>query len=85
MGNCMNGTKKGHESNLGSSGKKNQATTEVNTQPSNSKPNKSNKENAEKPKYTLDKYGRKVPVLSDIGESNLMLRRNNSKEQIEKE
>ena len=81
----MNGNKKGHDSNLGSSDKKQQATAEVNTQPSNSKSNKSNKENGEKTKYTLDKYGRKVPVLSDIAESNLMLRRNNSKEQIEKE
>ena len=79
----MNGVKKSHDSNLGSSDKnKQQHTTETTTQPSNSK---GHKEKEEKAKYTLDKFRRKVPVLSEIAESNLMIRRNNSKEQIEKE
>jgi hypothetical protein len=81
------GSKKGHDSNLDSSGKNKQNHAEVNTQPSNSKNSSSkkkpeDKDDAKKAKFTMDKYGHKVPVLSDIADSNLMIIRNNSKEQI---
>ena len=88
MGNCLNSSTKKNRDKNGKDKctiKQNLATNEKHE--GNSKQNSSKKqteaeESSKKPKYTQDKYGRKIPVLSDVKESNLMMRRLNSKDEI---
>lgn len=81
MGNCLNGSKK-HDSNISGGGKPHQ--NQQNNQTSSKNQIESDNNNHKKaPQYTFDKYGKKVPVLSEVKQSQLMIRRNNSKEQIE--
>ncbi len=69
-----------------SNGDKNKQSTNDSNTKANPKKDPSNHKNEpedKKPKFTIDKYGKKVPVLSNVGDSNMMIRRNNSKENIE--
>lgn len=82
MGNCLSGSKKQSQNTL-------TGTTNERNRSEESKENSRNQENkaknTKKTQYTFDKYGKKVPVLSDPKESGLMIRRVNSKEQIQQE
>ena len=84
MGTCCS-TKNKQEKTMTNGDKNKQSTSDSNTK-SNPKKETSNQQiepEDKKPKYTIDKYGKKVPVLSNVGDSNMMIRRNNSKENIE--
>lgn len=74
MGNCMAGSKKSNDHSN---------SKEDKSKKSNEKNEKNETNGKKQPTYTFDKYGRKVPVLSDPKDSGLMIRRVNSKEQLQ--